>query len=173
MEYKHRPDNAPELKQCLEKAFEDAIYPGDNNIAEHPEHCDECRGTDEFFRGKHWRDLVECGQRLQFGWGGLAFLSPEAWRFYLPTYLVVGLGESEYAEDASWWALSALSPPQTADLADYFRERATGFSFAQEECIAAYATAFSEMEPEDADTETTALYWTERVSETRSKLGAV
>lgn len=172
MEYKYRPDDAEELKQCIESAFAKAVYPGDHNIADNPEHCDECRETDEFFRGRHWRELADSGQRLQFGWGGLSFLSPAAWRFYMPTYLLVGLGESEYASDASWNALFALSPPKSAELADYFLERASGFSLAQQECVAAYAVAFSEMEPEDEDTETTAIYWMEKVAETIAKQGA-
>lgn len=173
MEYKHRPDNAEELKQWIESAFATAAYPGDRNIASDSEHCDECRETDEFFRGKHWRELVESGQRLQFGWGGLSFLSLAAWRFYMPTYLLVGLGENEYASDASWNALYALSPPKSAELADYFLERASGFSLVQQECIAAYAVAFSEMEPEDEDIETAAIYWMEKVTETRIEQSAV
>ena len=169
MDYSYRPDNFEDLQRWVEQAFADAVYPGDDSIATNPDHCEECSETDAFFRGKHWRTLVASGQRLQFGWGGLSFLSPKAWRFYMPAYLLVGLSESEYAVDSSWSALFALSPPQSADLEEYFRERASSFSLAQQECIAAYASAFSAMEPDDETYKTAARYWQEKVAATNGE----
>lgn len=158
-----RPTNADELKQCIEDAFANTVYPGDQNIATNPSHCDECSDTDDFFQGRHWRGLSGPDQKLQTGWGGLSFLSPPAWRYFIPAYLIVGIGDGEHSEDAAWSALYALSPAQ-GDLSEYFQERASGFSPAQQICLAAYAAAFSEMEPEDETYQAAALYWKEKAT---------
>jgi len=155
------PSNADELKRCIENAFADTVYPGDRNIATNPDHCDECSETNEFFRGRHWQELSGVDQKLQTGWGGLSFLSPPAWRYFMPAYLLVGLGGGEYAEDAAESVLYALSPKKD-DLAEYFQERASGFTPAQQKCLAAYAAAFSEMEPEDETYQAAAAYWKEK-----------
>lgn len=158
-----KPNNADELRQCIKDAFADTVYPGDQNIATNPNHCDECRETDDFFKGRHWQELSGPNQKLQTGWGGLSFLSPPAWRYFMPAYLMVGIGGGEYAEDAAWSALYALSPP-TENLADYFQERASGFSAARQDCLAACAAAFSEMEPEDETYQAAAAYWKKAAS---------
>ncbi len=156
-----RPSNADALKQCIEDAFGNTVYPGDAHIATNPEHCDECSETDAFFRGRHWQELSGPDQELQTGWGGLSFLSPPAWRYFMPAYLLAGIGDGEYAEDAAQSALFALSPSK-GDLAEYFQERASGFSPAQQKCLAAYAAAFSDMEPEDDTCQAAAAYWKEK-----------
>lgn len=79
----------------------------------------------------------------------------------MPAYLLVGLGGGEYAEDAAESVLYALSPKKD-DLAEYFQERASGFTPAQQKCLAAYAAAFSEMEPEDETYQAAAAYWKEK-----------
>ena len=159
------PSNADELKRRIEDAFADTVYPGDAHIATNPDHCDECSATDDFFRWRHWQELSGPNQKLQTGWGGLSFLSPPAWRYFLPAYLLVGLGGGEHGEDAAWSALYALSP-STSDLAEYFQERASGFTPVQQKCLAAYAAAFSEMEPEDDTYQAAAAYWKEKAAST-------
>ncbi len=158
-----KPSNADALRQYIEDAFADMVYPGDQNIATNPNHCDECSETDDFFKDKHWQELSGPNQKLQTGWGGLSFLSPPAWRYFMPAYLIVGISDGEHSEDAAWSALYALSPGM-GDLADYFQERASGFSAAQQDCLAAYTAAFSEMEPEDETYQAAALYWKEKAA---------
>lgn len=158
------PDKAEELQRCVEEAFADSSYPGDDNIATNPECCDECRDTDDFFRGRHWRELADSGEKLQFGWGGLSFLTPEAWRFYIPAYLLVSLRAGEYAEEAAWSALSALSPSRDGSLVDYFNERASGFTRTQQKCLAAYCAAFYELEPDDETYQAAAAFWKDRAT---------
>ncbi len=171
------PDNADELKRCVEDAFADAIYPGDDNITISDCDCAECSDTREFFGGKHWRVLVETDQNLMFLWGGLAIMSPEAWRFYLPAYLISGLGEgiedwakANKAEDARQAALWALSPLGNAGrLIDLFEERASGFTLAQQDCIPAYAQAMSALEPDEENYAAAAAFWKDRVVRTNRK----
>ncbi len=164
------PNNAEELKRCVEEAFADTVYPVDGNITISECPCAECCDAREFFQGKHWRDLVEGSQELPGLWAGLAILSPEAWRFYLPAYLIVGLGKGaeDYssvnpAECARESALCQLSPRPPEH--EWFNERAFGFSVAQQKCLADYACAISEAEPEEEDYAVTAAYWKARAVE--------
>jgi hypothetical protein len=83
----------------------------------------------------------------------------------LPAYLLVGLGGGKHAEDAAWSALYALSP-KTGTLAEDFQERASGFTPAQQKCLADYAAAFREMEPEDETYQAAAAYWKEKATST-------
>ena len=169
------PNNAEELKLCLEAAFADAVYPGDDHLTISGCPCAECRETREFFQDRHWQELVEMEQSLMFLWGGLAILAPQAWRFYLPGYLISGLGEgvadwteqnkAEGARQAALWSLSPLGR-NTESLRTLFAERTSGFSFAQQQCIAAYAQAMSELEPEEENYAAAASYWKDRTTRT-------
>ncbi len=156
-------EKVEELRRCVETAFADAVYPGDSNIATNPGCCDECRYTDDFFRGRHWRELTS-EQKLPTGWGGLSLLTAAAWRFYLPAYLLLGLSQSEYAHDTAETVMFQLGPRDTADLEGFFQERSSGFSDAQQECLAAYTRYFSERDPEDEDYQATADYWQGRMA---------
>lgn len=185
--YTFRPGNAEKLKQSVAEAFADVASPGEGDrdiiVSGSPGCCAECGETHDLFRGKHWLEIAESGHSLQnFGWGGLALLTPQAWRFYLPAYLLVSLGGSESAENAMDCALSALTPWSPAGLselsgvidyvklsADWFSERAFSFSVAQTESLAAYMEAVSLSDLEDKDYTNLAAYWKERAAEARAK----
>lgn len=156
-----RPNRIAELRRCIEEAFAGIPYPGDDHIAEHPDHCPECRFTDDFFAGRHWHDLA-VADRLPTGYGGLSFLTPRAWRFFLPAYLLMGLGDGEWAGDAADTAMFHLAPPQDPGLQDYFRERAEGFSAAQRACLAAVTAWFYEQDPDRLPYLEAAAYWEEQ-----------
>jgi hypothetical protein len=172
------PNNAEELKHRIERAFGEMAYPGDDNITISNCDCEECNDTREFFQGKHWSELAGADQNLMGLWGGLSILSPDAWRFYLPAYLIVGLGEGsdDYssmnpAEDARDSVLFAIGPPTDIlppndpdRIVKLFVERTSGFSAAQQACIAAYASAMSELDPEVQNCKSTATYWQDRVA---------
>ena len=171
-----RPPNAKELKQGVQDAFTNVVYPGDDNITISACPCQECSDTREFFQGRHWREVVGSGQPLQLvGWGGLPILSPQAWRFYLPAYLLVSLNGGDGAEEALTCALYSLSPlgMGTGHLVDWFAERAFCLSVAQQKCISAYACAVleshaqDEVVPDEAFA-VAATYWKSRVAETKS-----
>lgn len=192
--YTFRPGNAEPLKQCVAEAFADAEYPGDGNISISACGCGECTDTRAFFGGNHWRDLAASGQSLPTHWAGLSILSPEAWRFYLPAYLMVGLSggdnpqeavgsevdAAEYtrnyqgdaatdAMDSALWAIS----PHNKDLGkDYYQERYFGFSAPQMECLAAYAATASQSQPEDENCKAAADYWALRAAEAKTQQGA-
>ena len=171
------PLSAEELKQCVKEAFADVVYPGEDNITISACTCSECSDTREFFGGKHWQKLVETDQNLMFLWGGLAIMSPEAWRFYLPAYLISGLGEGcesyveqNRAEEARQCALWSLSPPQEGHSWQAgFMVRASCLSFAQQVCIAAYARAMSTLEPEEENYAAAAAFWTDTAARADKK----
>jgi hypothetical protein len=80
-----------ELVAQIERAFADVAYPGDDGICKGV--TDEARrlGTEEanieaVFRGRHWRDVPV--ENLSLYSATLSFLTPEAYRFYLPAYML-------------------------------------------------------------------------------------
>jgi hypothetical protein len=162
-----RPPNAQELKRCVEEAFADEVYPGDDNITISGCICGECTETRAFFGGKHWRDVAAMGQPFQVGWGGLPILSAEAWRFYLPAYLIRGLSGGN-DDDALTTALYSLTP----DAPDQISRRDFGLSVAQQRCIAAYARAAVEAGAGDPAFHIAAAYWEGRAAEAQAEQGA-
>ncbi len=188
--YTFRPDNAEKLKRWVQDAFADVVYPGDGDrdiiVSGSPSCCAECGETHELFRGKHWREVAE-SELQNYGWGGLALLTPQAWLFYLPAYLLVSLSQDAGAENALDCALGALTPWPPAGLgelgggvidyvklsADWFSERAFNFSLAQTECLAAYLCAVSVSDPEDKRYADLAIYWKDRAAEAKAEQSAV
>ena len=166
-----RPANAEELKGCIREAFAEAVYPGDDNITISDCPCGECTETRSFFQGKHWREVAATGQPFHLMWGGLAILSPDAWRFYLPAYMLLSLRGDGDPGDTLECALYQLSPGP-AGRHDWFTERTSAFSVAQQECIAAYACAAVESGAEDEAFDAAASYWKSKVTGTKDERGA-
>ena len=80
-------DSAKHLSELIERAFVAVPYPGDDNIVAiqpHDRMCEEAHLT-SLFKGRHWKDLglSELMQDAE-----LSGLTPEAFRFYLPAYLL-------------------------------------------------------------------------------------
>ena len=139
--YTFRPGNAQELMRLVRGAFAESVYPGEGDrdliVSGYPECCAECGETHALFQDKSWREVAESGEPQQnFGWGGLALLAPQAWRYYLPAYLSVSLSGGKGAENALECALYALTPWAPAGLpeayvkpsAEWFSARAFDFS---------------------------------------------
>lgn len=68
----------------ITSAFEEAPYPGDDNIGAIPPDGDE---VERDFRGKHWKELDF--NILFINRDKLSFLTPAGFRFYLPAYLLI------------------------------------------------------------------------------------
>ena len=175
--YTFRPGNAEELTRLVREAFAEAVYPGEGDedliVSGFPDCCAECGETQALFQGKSWREVAESGEPLQnCGWGGLALLTPKAWRYYLPAYLNVSLSGGAGAENALECALYALTPWAPSGLpecyvkssAQWFTARAFDFSAAQLGCLAAITHAASVSAPEDEDWDALATYWQSRTA---------
>ena len=87
------------VRRRINAAFANTRYPGDDNIGydKTGEHL-ECKQVADHFRGTIWQavDLAflrKYGERADVS-VALTFLSPEAFRYYLPAFLLVVTDQS-------------------------------------------------------------------------------
>ena len=136
------------IQSEIEVAFGDLPYPGDKNIVASPQHCDECRYTAEFFQSKHWREVAYGQQELPVGWGGISFLTPQAWHFYLPAYMITALHEGTTFPDVAGSTLFHLTPAPVSD-EKYFQERVPSLSERQKDSIASFVNFICQKLPNE------------------------
>lgn len=104
-----------EIERDITEAWEREAYPGDERLAGGVSfHPSEYTYVAEFFRGKHWKDVT--WQALRDGYQGppdacLAFMSAEAFRFYLPAFMLIALRDFRAADMAGEAAMASLTPP--------------------------------------------------------------
>ena len=94
-------NKAESLKEQIRNAFVHAVYPGDENLRGSSQ-GDEPYMLEEEFRGKtDWRSLdTRFIDQSPDGFGtALCFFSSEAFRFYLPAYLVADIDEDLMQSD--------------------------------------------------------------------------
>ncbi|MHC4692285.1 MAG: DUF6714 family protein [Planctomycetota bacterium] len=96
MSKEDRDERLQRLKDEIEGAFRDIPYPGDDNIAANKR--DEYEEGLAEFKGKHWKDIT-FEFLVPYHKSSAHFLTPEAYRFYLPAYLMV-VAEYYYESDA-------------------------------------------------------------------------
>src|SRR5579864_9713638 len=74
------------LLQHIDEAFRGMEYPGDENIVMENSALDlESQKIKDLLKGRHWRDLpFEVMDHLRTA---LPFLTPEAYRFYVPAFM--------------------------------------------------------------------------------------
>lgn len=80
-----------QLRSAIEIAFVDAAYPGDDKLISHP--CEECFRVRDNFKGTVWKDWTKRDLAEGGGTAPLALFTPEAFRFYLPAYLLRAIAE--------------------------------------------------------------------------------
>ncbi|NOZ85134.1 MAG: hypothetical protein GXP49_02495 [Deltaproteobacteria bacterium] len=94
-----------------------------------------------FFRGKTWHEITLKLLQDEYNCDGsacLAFMSPEAFRYYLPAYMIIGVTEYEEADLIGDAAIYALSPPQDNGLIESWSQKISVFSEKQKEIIAKF-----------------------------------
>jgi uncharacterized protein DUF6714 len=81
------------VKAEIRSAFDASVYPGDNSLANSREGTEPALLQQEFRRKTDWRILDPSFiDRAPDGFGtALSFFSDEAFRFYLPAYLLADL----------------------------------------------------------------------------------
>ena len=101
-----RAEKIEQLRRKIEDAFADAKYPGDDSLVEWKDW--ESVDLARLLKGKHWKDLTLDMMNRESG--ALYLLTPQAFRFYLPAYLIGSLLHHEYwfAEVVSY----VLMPPE-------------------------------------------------------------
>jgi len=80
-----------DLREEIELAFTDTPYPGDDNIAGPND-----EGTLEYFSGKTWKG--HSARELRKHSSSLYFLTPDAFRYFLPAYMVAAVEQPDEAD---------------------------------------------------------------------------
>jgi hypothetical protein len=126
-----RPD-ASTLVDEIQAAFAATPYPGDG-LVHGGEYGDEI-GRD--FRGRAWRDLTPDVLRHHSWACSLLFMTPEAFGYYLPAFLIASLRDGEVLDHTTF----VLMPPAPTDarMTDLFRRRVAGLTTTQREAIAGF-----------------------------------
>ena len=112
--------SAQEVLKIIEEAWRDIPYPGDDRLILRPKQpkgaCrDEHDYVAEFFAGKHWKDAtMQAVLRDYEGppYACLSFMSSEAYRFYLPAFMVMAVTQYNPGDMMCQAALYSLVPPQ-------------------------------------------------------------
>lgn len=132
-------DEADKLKLTSEitAAFADVPHPG-QNIA--PCNCEECRALQKDlhkdFSGSSWQTLTASFFESHFG--DLSLLSPEAFNYFLPAYLVYAL-QNYNASDVWEWTIYTLTPgKESENMSEWWRERLRPFTKEQMNVIYQY-----------------------------------
>ena len=132
--------NKNKITLLIKEAFSNIAYPGDNNICYKNNYGRDYEGNQMamFFRGKTWEQITLKSLRDEYNNDGsacLSFMSPEAYRYYLPAYMIIAINEYEDADVIGDSAIHALSFPQDNELIKFWIQRNSNFSDKQEEAI--------------------------------------
>lgn len=155
------------LREQIAHAFADVPYPGDDNIGYSHEDY-ESESITQWLRGRHWSEL-RLDSLLEHN-GSLLFMTDEAYRYYLPAYLLACL---EDAPDMVYEDLLAtLTPVDEYPLMRNFLARVQGLTDVQKEAIKAFfVDAIRECEfgfIDDGATQALKRYWDQNWMERKS-----
>jgi hypothetical protein len=121
------------VKATIVQAFRGSSYPGDDNLVIGNDR--ECREIAAAFRGREWRSISHDFSREQKE--ALPLLAPEAFRYFLPAYLISCI-DARNQIDVAWDSvIFNLTPPKarTGSRWDRFEQRITGFTRGQGDAI--------------------------------------
>ncbi len=151
---------ATEVKKEIEDAFKNVKYPGDEHLL-HPQSYEESEVED--FKGKHWKSWKDLSREIiNSNYSTLSFLSPEAYPFFLPAYMIHGLENPD--SNVLMFTVYNLtaSAPSEPRLREYFLSRVAKFTSEQKKAITSFLKCVEEQYEEyslgDAD-EALQSYW--------------
>lgn len=111
----------------------------------------ECDQIAQFFSGKRWEEVS--WQELCKYKGDrsacLSFMSPDAYRYYLASYMMVALNnyaEADVSADSAWYS---LIPPTDSGLNHYWAARVSGFTKDQKNAILLFLQFMLDAHSED------------------------
>ena len=161
----------PELRDKVRRAFGSAVYPGDENLVTGSD--PECFEIAAALRGREWSSVSptlvrECAEALPL-------LTPAAFCYYLPAYLLACIDAREQIDVAWDSVIFNLTPsPARESWQRRFRIRTDGFTALQAEAITAVLELMEEREHADWETAgmkraessvaPALLYWKERMA---------
>jgi uncharacterized protein DUF6714 len=130
------------LFEQVQIAFTTTEYPGDDNIVyDIYSHYSDVIETLNSFKGKHWSELTPDVVLLNSS--HLAFLTTQAFCFYLPTYLLTIASYTGYIDQLLETVLFYLTPPEpgSQDMESFLR-RVECFNTQQREVIRTLLSLF-------------------------------
>lgn len=140
--------DAENLRLEIEAAFADTKYPGDDRLVyDNSGYHLECNEIAAAFRGKDWRELSV--EMLRYHAQSLAFMTPEAYRFYLPAYLIAAALHYDEADIIPDAVVFNLIPPSEDWLFHMYRQKMQGLTAAQRRAIRSWLQFLKEHHGED------------------------
>ena len=125
---------ADQLQKLIEAAFAETNYPGDTQLVDdNSGYHLECNEVAAAFRGKHWKEVPL--ETLRYHSAGIFFLTPEAYRFYLPAYLLAAVLHYDQVDTLPDSVVFSLIPPSDARDVEAYRQRVEGFTATQRQVI--------------------------------------
>lgn len=108
-------DRSAALVHTIDAAFAGLPYPGDDQIVPAVYAGDgEAKRIQRILRGWHWRDLPF--DRLVLLKSALTWLTPVAYQFYLPAFMVISVVDFETADVLPDAVISSLTEPRDSDV---------------------------------------------------------
>lgn len=157
--------NKNNLLQLVKDAFSETPYLAIKNIAYKNQYDENYEGNQmaNFFRGKTWQQITLKSLQDEYNGDGsacLCFMSSEAFRYYLPAYMIIAINEYLEADVIRDSAIYALSPPADNDLIESWNEKISNFSDKQKEAIIKFLQFIHENYKINDDSLNSALtYW--------------
>lgn len=146
-----------EIAREVEDAFATVTYPGDDKLVVYPDSY-ECWNLEEAFRGKHWRDIsLDVLLTHRFS---LVLFSPEAFRFYLPCFLVAALLHPR--ETDTPWAVfdNLLLPEEEGPKMDKFLARICPLDARQKAVVRRFVELYIQLQGDpDPQWDRTLSFW--------------
>lgn len=140
------------LKKLIERAFADVRRPGDAALL-HPSHS-EAHVEIAHFLGQPWnRDWRHVPRQvIQENYSSLLFFSAQAFRFYLPAYMSLALGEQldGAASKVLPFTLYSLNPESDdSGFLRHFLSQVEGFTQQQEEAVRSFLEAIRDHQDDE------------------------
>ena len=105
-------DEQKKLVETITEAFADLPYPGDDRLLTELE-VSESPEIRREFTGKDWREIspgIGDDEWMHWSPDSLNWLSPEAFRYYLPAYLISCIEDAVNADVIPYTLISVLNP---------------------------------------------------------------
>lgn len=125
----------------VEEAFADVPYPGDDKLLRYSFSVDNDTVL-ESFRGKHWKEISP--EELQLNEAHLSLFSPEAFCFFLPSFMVGALLHPEET-NIVWQCVFYNLAPGHSDL-DFLHERIKLLNARQKAAVRRYVELYVQTE---------------------------
>ena len=133
-------------------SFADVQYPGDEKlVSDNTGYHLECNQIKAAFKGRHWKEIPL--ELLRYHSEALFFFTPEAYRFYLPAYLIAGslhYPDADRIPDSIVFSLLPPSDPQSIKIYGEIAEtRLKCLTQAQRKAVKSFLQFVKQQHPED------------------------